>query len=145
MQISVDINDSFTLKCCATTQMKALLYFYRLRMMNMLFVEQISRQINFFSKIFSDVSSLWRRLSITCQATKKIKFHRYADMGRTLERQWKWAKTVERNSQHLHGFFINLPVNVVQRSIASIIRYSIGQKKKLVFIIWPAKIRVCPS
>ena len=78
MQISVDINDSFTIKCCQTTQMKALLYIYQLRMINMLFVEQISCQIS-LSKIFSDVSSLWRSLS------KKIKFHRYADMGRTLE------------------------------------------------------------
>ena len=67
MQVSVDINDSFAKKCCATTQMKGLLYSYRLRMINMLFVEQICRQINFFSKIFPDVSSSWRRLSITCQ------------------------------------------------------------------------------
>ena len=64
MQVSVDINDSFAKKCCATTQMKALLYIYRLRMINMLFVEQI----NFFSKIFPDVSSSWWRLSITCHA-----------------------------------------------------------------------------
>ena len=68
MQVSVDINESFAIKCCVMTQMKALLYIYRLRMINMLFVEQICRQINFFSKIFPDVSSLWRRLSITCQA-----------------------------------------------------------------------------
>ena len=39
-------------------------------------VEQTSRQINFFAENISDVSSLWRRLSITHQATKKIKFHR---------------------------------------------------------------------
>ena len=57
MQVSVDINDSLVKKCCATTQMKALLYIYRLRMIKMLFVEQICCQINFFSKIFPDVSS----------------------------------------------------------------------------------------
>ena len=68
MQVSVDINESFAIKCCAMTQMKALLYIYRLRMKNMLFVEEICRQINFFLKIFPDVSSLWRRLLITCQA-----------------------------------------------------------------------------
>ena len=33
-------------------------------------------QINFFAENISDYSSLWRRLSITCQARKKIKFHR---------------------------------------------------------------------
>ena len=33
-------------------------------------------QINFFTKNISDDSSLWRRFSITCQARKKIKFHR---------------------------------------------------------------------
>ena len=34
-------------------------------------------QINFFAEKISDYnSSLWRRLSITCQARKKIKFHR---------------------------------------------------------------------
>ena len=130
MQISVDINDSFTIKCCETTQMKALLYIYRLRMINMLFVEQISWQISLL-KIFSDVSSLWRRLSITSQASKKIKFHRYADMGRTLEtfrhhhmmilkeeRTWKPAKTTERNSKTSAWIFHqlaakNLNVNVV--------------------------------
>ena len=57
MRLSVDINDSFAKKCCTTTQMKALLYIYRLRMINMLFVEQICRQINFYLKIFPDVSS----------------------------------------------------------------------------------------
>ena len=68
MQVSVGINESFAIKCCAMTQMKALLYIYRLRMINMMFVEQICHQINFFSKIFPDVSSLWRRLSLTRQA-----------------------------------------------------------------------------
>ena len=33
-------------------------------------------QFNFFAENISDDSSLWRRLSITCPARKKIKFHR---------------------------------------------------------------------
>ena len=37
----------------------------------------------------------------------------------------------------------NLNVNALQRSIARVIRYSIGKKNIIVFIIWPAKIRVC--
>ena len=32
-------------------------------------------EINFFAKNISDDSSLWWRLSITCQARKMIKFH----------------------------------------------------------------------
>ena len=49
MQISVDVNEPFMIKCYATTQMKALLYI-KLLMINTLFVEQISPQINFFTK-----------------------------------------------------------------------------------------------
>ena len=51
---------------------------------------------------------LWRRLSVTCRATKKIKFHRYADMRGTLQWYSRYnghekgrirAKTAERNSK----------------------------------------------
>ena len=62
MQISVDVNEPFTIKCYATTQTKALLYI-KLLMINTLFVEQISPQINFFTKNIQHCSSLWRRLS----------------------------------------------------------------------------------
>ena len=48
IQISVDVNKPIAIKCCAMTQMQALLYIYWLLMTNTLFVEQISCQINFF-------------------------------------------------------------------------------------------------
>ena len=38
-------------------------------------------QINFFAENISDDSSLWRRLSITYQARKKIKFHLNVHFG----------------------------------------------------------------
>ena len=47
--ISVDVNKPFKIECCATTQTKALQYIYCRLMTNTLFVEQISRQINFFA------------------------------------------------------------------------------------------------
>ena len=47
--ISVDVNKPFKILCYATTQKKALQYIYCLLMTNTLFVEQISRQINFFA------------------------------------------------------------------------------------------------
>ena len=60
--------------------MKALLYIDTLRMINMLFVEQICCQINFFSKIF-------RRFFFVEETFDHMpgSEHRYADMGRTLE------------------------------------------------------------
>ena len=53
----------------------------------MLSVEQTSHQINFFAENISDVSSLWRRLLITCQATKKINVHRCSFLNITAEHQ----------------------------------------------------------
>ena len=71
IQISVDVNKPFVIKCCAMTQTEALLYYkYAVCGTN-------SPQINFFARIFSNVFSLWRRFS----KTKKIKFHQYADIG----------------------------------------------------------------
>ena len=76
------VNEPFTIKCCAATQTKALLYIYWLLMINMLFVEQISFQINFSAGNILCGGDL----SITCvPGNGKIKFHRYADMGRTLQ------------------------------------------------------------
>ena len=50
IQISVDVNKPFAIKCCATTQTKVLLYIYWLLITNTLFVEQISPEINFFAR-----------------------------------------------------------------------------------------------
>ena len=47
--ISIDVNKPFKILCYATTQKKALQYIYCLLMTNTPFVEQISRQINFFA------------------------------------------------------------------------------------------------
>ena len=41
IQISVDVNKPFAIKCCAMTQTEALLYIYWLLITNTLFVEQI--------------------------------------------------------------------------------------------------------
>ena len=95
-------------------------------------------------EIFSDVSShLWRRLSITCRATKRMVCRYRTNLGdfrhrRMLgiyKRTWKRAKTAKRNSTKCKWIFHqlaakNFNVNVVQRSTASVIRYSIGKKKK---------------
>ena len=156
MRLSVDINDSFAKKCCATTQMKALLYIYRLRMINMLFVEQICRQINFFSKIFPDVFSLWRRLSITCQAAN-------TDM-KIWDEPWRLQtlphndiqgrtdmKTGENRGKELNNICMNVSSTYPQkpeRQWSTMIYYQSNsllqrQKKNLVFIISPAKIKVC--
>ena len=66
--------------------------------------------------------SLLRRLSITCRATKKIKFYRYADMGRTLRISVTAIRWYSRYNGHQNGqkpqkrtqelvneFFTNLP------------------------------------
>ena len=157
MQVSVDINESFAIKCCVMTQMKALLYIYRLRMINMLFVEQICCQINFFSKIFPDVSSLWRRLSITCQAAN-------TDM-KIWDKPWRLQtlphndiqgrtdmKTGENRGKELNNICMNVSSTCrpkPERQCSTTIycqRNSLFQRQKtniLVFIIWPARIRVC--
>ena len=157
MQVSVDINDSFTIKCCATTQIKTLLYIYRLRMINMLFVEQICCHINFFSKIFPDVSSSLRRLSITCQAANtnmqiqiwdehwKLQTPPHDDIqGRTD------MKTGENRRKELDNICMNVSSTCAQKSenqCSTMIYYQhnsllqMQKKKILVFIISPAKIR----
>ena len=110
-------------------------------------------------EIFSDVSShLWRRISITCRATKRMVCRYRTNLGdfrhrHTLgmyKRTWKRAKIAERNSTTCKWIFHqlatkNLKVNVVQRSTASVIRYSVGKKKRELYysFIWPAKIGVC--
>ena len=111
-------------------------------------------------EIFSDISShLWRRLSITCRATKRMVCRYRTNLGdfrhrRTLriyKRTWKREKIAERNSTTCKWIFHqlaakNLNVSVVQPSTASVIRYSIGKKKKLYYsFIWPDKIGVCPG
>ena len=145
------------IKCCATTQRKALLYIYRLRMINMLFVEQICRQINLFLKIFPDVSSLWRRLSITCQAANtnmqiwdepwRLQTLLHNDIqGRTD------MKTVENSRKELNNVCMNVSSTCrpkPERQCSTTIYYqhnSLFQRQKtnvLEFIIWPARIRVC--
>ena len=101
-----------------------------------------------FSEIFSDVSShLWRRLSITCRATKRMVCRYRTNLGdfrhrRTLgiyKRTWKRAKIAKRNSAKCKWIFHqlaakNFNVNVVQGSTASVIRYSIGKKKVILFL-----------
>ena len=156
MQVSVDINESFAIKCCAMTQMKALLYIYRLRMINMMFVEQICHQINFFSKIFPDVSSLWRRLSLTRQAAN-------TDM-QIWDEPWRLQtpphndiqvrtdmKTGENRGKELNNICMNVSSTCrpkPERQCSTTIycqRNSLFQREKtniLVFIIWPARIRV---
>ena len=97
-------------------------------------------------EIFSDVSShLWRRLSITCRATKRMVCRYRMNLGdfrhrRTIgiyKRTWKRAKIAERNSTTCKWIFHqlaakNLNVNVVQRSTASVIWYSVGKKKSYI-------------
>ena len=97
-------------------------------------------------EIFSDVSShLWRRLSITCRATKRMVWRYRTNLRdfrhrRTLgiyKQTWKRAKIGERNSTTCKGIFHqltakNLNVNVVQRSTVSVIRYSTGKKKSYI-------------
>ena len=59
-----ETNEPFVIKCCATTQTKALLYIYWLLMINTLFVERISCQVNFFAEnIRRSFFSLWSRVS----------------------------------------------------------------------------------
>ena len=55
MQISVDVNEPFPIKCYATTQTKALLYIHWLLMINTLFVERIFPKSTSLPKIFSVV------------------------------------------------------------------------------------------
>ena len=63
---------------------------------------------------------LWRRLSVTCRATKKIKFHRYADMRRTLQwfdtqgitdmKKGESGRKLRKGTQkHVNEFVTNLP------------------------------------
>ena len=107
-------------------------------------------QINFFAENISDDSSLRKWLSITCQARKKIKFHRCSF------REFKRAKTAERNSTTCECIFHqlavkNVNVNVVitiycqhnwiflrQKKIISI-HYLTGQNRGLSGLknIWP--------
>ena len=132
------------------TQTKALLYIYWLLMINKLFVEQISRQINFFAENNKrSFFSLWRRLFNHLPSNEKAQVSKICRYGMNLmrlqtppyddtqgiyKRTWKRVKTLERNSKMCEWIFHqlaakNLKVNAVQQSIASAIRYCKGQKK----------------
>ena len=63
---------------------------------------------------------------------------------KTGENRWKELNTTSEWIFHQLAAK-NLNVNAVQWSIASVIQYSIGKKKIIVFIIWPAKIGVLVS
>ena len=132
------------------TQTKALLYIYWLLMINTLFVEQISHQINFFAENNKrSFFSLWRRLFNHLPSNEKAQVSKICRYGMNLmrlqtppyddtqgiyKRTWKRVKTLERNSKMCEWIFHqlaakNLKVNAVQQSIASAIRYCKGQKK----------------
>ena len=151
MQISVDINEPFPKKCYgryATTQTKALLYIYWLLMINTLFVEQISPKSTSLPKIFSVV--LLCRGDFRSRAGQRKRWS-FTEM-QIWDEPWgfqtppyddtqgitdmKQAKTAERNSRTCEWIFHlsaakKLNVNALQRSIASVIRYSIRTKKNL--------------
>ena len=126
-------------------------------MINMLFVEQICRQINFLSKIFPDVSSLWRRLSITCQAATtdmqiwdepwRLQTPPHNDIQGRMD-----MKTGKNRGKELNNICMNVSSTCrpkPERQCSTTIycqHNSLFQRQKtniLVFIIWPARIRVC--
>ena len=128
-------------------------------MINIQFVQQICHQINFFSKIFPDVSFLWRRLSITCQAAN-------TDM-QIWDEPWRLQtpphnviqgrtdmKTGENHGKELNNICMNVSSTChlkPEHQCSTMIycqRNSLFQRQKtniLVFIIWLARIRVCPG
>ena len=136
------VNEPFAIKCCATTQTKALLYIYWPLMINMLFVEQISFQINFSAGNILCGGDL----SITCRATKRSSFidmrygtnladfrHHRMMILKVMSTDVKTGENCGKELENVWWIFHqlaakNLNVNTVERSVASVIRYCKGQK-----------------
>ena len=135
--------------CCAMTQTKALLYTFWLLMINTLFVEQISCQINFFAEnIKRSFFSLWRRLSINhMPGNEKDQVSLIWRYGTSLwdfrhcrtmvlkvyingrENGWKPQKGTQTCTRMNFSPTCcqNLNVNAVQRSTARVIWYCKGK------------------
>ena len=140
MQISVDIyNEPFTIKCCAMYDpTKALLYIYWLLMINTLFVEWISRQNQLLrpkylvEETFNHLPGNEKdQLSPICsRGTWRLETLPYDDTQSQsiYKRTWKRGKTRKGTQQLVNEYHQraakNLNVNAVQRSIASVICYS---------------------
>ena len=153
------VNEPFAIKCCATTQTKALLYIYWPLMINMLFVEQISFQINFSAGNILCGGDL----SITCRATKRSSFidmqiwdepcrlqtPPYDDTQGNVNRRENGRKLRKGTRKRVMNFSPTCrqkPERQYSRTICCQ-RNSILQrpKKYIVFIIWPAEIGFCPG
>ena len=129
-------------------------------MINTLFVEWISRQNQLLCRKYLVEETFDHlpgnekdQLSPTCSyGTWRLETPQYDDTQSQsiYKRTWKWGKTPERNSttcEWISPTCREKPKRQCsttihcQRNLISHIR----QKKIIVFIIWPAKIRVCPA
>ena len=117
IQISVDVNKPFAIKCCVMTQTEALLYIYWLLITNTLFVEQIlpkSTSLPEYLATFSPCGGDFRKrkdqLSRICRYRMNLGQTPLYDETQGIYKQaWKWAKNAERRTQHVNEFFTNLP------------------------------------
>ena len=160
MKISVDVyryNEPFA-RC--TTQTKALLYIYWLLMINTLFVEWISCQNQLLCRqylveeIFDHLPGNEKdQLSPICSyGTWRLETPPYDDTQSQsiYKRTWKQGKTTERNSTTCEWISPTCREKPERQCSTTIycqrnLIFHIRQQKNIVFIIWPAKIRVCPA
>ena len=142
------------------TQTKALLYICWLLMINTLFVEWISRQNQLLCRKYLVEETFDHlpgnekdQLSPICSyGTWRLETPQYDDTQSQsiYKRTWKWGKTPERNSTTCEWISPTCREKPERQCSTTIycqrnLIFHIRQKKIIVFIIWPAKIRVCPA
>ena len=143
-----------------TTQTKALLYIYWLLMINTLFVEWISRQNQLLCRKYLVEETFDHlpgnekdQLSPICSyGTWRLETPQYDDTQSQsiYKRTWKWGKTPERNSTTCEWISPTCCEKPERQCSTTIhcqrnLIFHVRQKKIIVFIIWPAKTRVCPA
>ena len=130
-------------------------------MINTLFVEWISRQNQLLCRKYLVEETFDHlpgnekdQLSPICSyGTWRLETPQYDDTQSQsiYKRTWKWGKTPERNSTTCEWISPTCREKPERQCSTTIycqrnLIFSIRQKKKIiVFIIWPAKIRVCPA
>ena len=159
------VYEPFAIKCCTTTQTKALLYIYWLLIINTLFVEQISHQINFLAENNKQsFFSLWRRLDFRSLARQwnRSSFtnmqiwdepSRLQTLPYNTQGIYKWTlKRGENYRKELKNVGMNFSPTCCQKpqsQCSTMVfwqRNSILQRQKKNYSIhYLAKIRVCPG